>query len=132
MVSSQARRDQVALAMERGHSQRQACELIELPRSMLQYRSVRAERDAPALDAMRRIAARYPRYGYRRIRIFLRREGHAMSPQRAYRLWRSAGCNCRDAGDVAGSIRSARVIDVLTRLNQRPRYTAVPAFGQWP
>ena len=91
MVSSQARRDQVALAMERGHSQRQACELIEMPRSMLRYRAVRAERDAPALDAMRRIAATYPRYGYRRVRIFLGREGHAMGPQRAHRLWRSAG-----------------------------------------
>ena len=169
MVSSQARRDQVALAMERGHSQRQACELIEMPRSMLHYRAVRAERDAPALDAMRRISARYPRYGYRRIRIFLHREGHPMSPQRAYRLWRSAGLQlprrrprrriatsrprplpatgpnqvwaydfvhdaCANgqkvkcltvideftreclAIDVAGSIRSARVIDVLTRL----------------
>src|SRR5439155_140722 len=39
----------------------------------------------------RRIGATYPRYGYRRVRIFLRREGHAMSPERAYRLWRSAG-----------------------------------------
>src|SRR4051812_7873060 len=91
MVSSQARRDQVALAMERGHSQRQACELIELPRSILKYRLRRAERDAAALDAMRLIAATYPRYGYRRVRIFLHREGHAMSPDRAYRLWRTAG-----------------------------------------
>lgn len=169
MVSSQARRDQVALAMERGHSQRQACELIDMPRSMLRYRSVRAERDAPALDAMRRIAATYPRYGYRRVRIFLGREGHAMGPQRAHRLWRSAGLQlprrrprrrvaasrprplpalgpnqvwaydfvhdaCANgqklkcltiideftreclAIDVAGSIRSGRVIDVLSRL----------------
>jgi putative transposase len=169
MVSSQARRDQVALAMERGHTQRQACELIEMPRSILKYRSVRAERDAPALDAMRRIAATYPRYGYRRVRIFLRREGHAMGPQRTYRLWCAAGLQlprrrprrrvaasrprplpttgpnqvwaydfvhdaCANgqklkcltvideftreslAIDVAGSIRSARVIDVLTRL----------------
>lgn len=91
MVSSQAQRDQVALAMERGHSQRQACELIELPRSMLNYRPVRAERDAPAIAAMRRIAAQYPRYGYRRIRIFLRREGHPMGHHRAHRLWRSEG-----------------------------------------
>src|SRR5690348_18144054 len=90
MVSSQARRDQVALAMERGHSQRQACELIELPRSILKYRALRIERDAPVLAAMRRIAATYPRYGYRRVRIFLRREGHAMSPERAYRPL--AGC----------------------------------------
>ena len=151
--------------MERGHSQRQACELIELPRSILKYRSRRAERDAPALDAMRRIAATYPRYGYPRVRVFLHREGHAMSPDRAYRLWRTAGlqlprrrvaisrprplpargpnqvwaCDfvhdaCANgqklkcltiideftrechAIDVAGSIRSGRVIDVLTRL----------------
>jgi hypothetical protein len=68
--------------MERGHSQRQACELIGLPRSILKYRSLRVECDTPALDAMRRIAATYPRYGYRRVRIFLHREGHAMSPER--------------------------------------------------
>jgi hypothetical protein len=35
---------------------------------MLQYRSVRAERDTPVVVAMRRLAATYPRYGYRRIR----------------------------------------------------------------
>ena len=40
---------------------------------------------------MRELAAQYPRYGYRRIRIFLRRHGHAMSTDRAYRLWRIAG-----------------------------------------
>ena len=32
-----------------------------------------------------------PLAGYRRIRIFLRREGHVMSPDRAHRLWRHAG-----------------------------------------
>ena len=32
---------------------------------------MRAERDAPVLEAMKRLAAQYPRYGYRRIRIFL-------------------------------------------------------------
>ena len=68
--------------MERGHSQRQVCELIEMPRSILKYRFVRAERDAPALDAMRRIAATYPRYGYRRVRIFPRR-----APRRPYELF---------------------------------------------
>jgi putative transposase len=136
---------------------------------MLKYRPVRAERDAPAIVAMRRIAAMYPRYGYRRIRIFLRREGHSMGRHRAHRLWRGAGLQlprrrprrrvassrprplpatgpnqlwaydfvhdaCANgqklkcltiideftreclAIDVAGSIRSARLIDVLTRL----------------
>ena len=91
MVSSQARREQVALACERGHSERRACELMDIARSGLGYRSVRAERDAPTLEAMRELAARYPRYGYRRIRVFLRRQGHPMSRHRAHRLWRLAG-----------------------------------------
>lgn len=41
--------------------------------------------------AMKRLAQQYPRYGYRRIRIFLKREGHTMSWQRAHRLWKAAG-----------------------------------------
>ena len=169
MVSSQARREQVALACERGLSKRRACELIEIARSGLGYVSVRAARDAPSLEAMRRLSAQYPRYGYRRIRVFLRREGHGMSRHRAHRLWRLAGLQlprrrprrrvassrprpvpafgpnqvwaydfvfdaCANgqqikcltvideftreclAIDVAGSIRSARVIEVLARL----------------
>ena len=169
MVSSQARREQVAHACTRGVSQRRACELMELTRSSLGYRSVRAERDGPTIEAMKRLAAQYPRYGYRRIRVFLRREGHPMSRHRAHRLWRLAGLQlprrrprrrvassrprplpaaapnhiwaydfvfdaCANgqqlkcltvideftreclAIDVAGSIRSKRVIEVLARL----------------
>jgi putative transposase len=66
-VSSQTRREQVAFACERGLSQRRACELFETARSALSYPSVRAERDAPALEAMKRLAEQYPRYGYRRF-----------------------------------------------------------------
>jgi putative transposase len=86
VVSSQARREQVALACEHGHSKRRACELMGMARSGLGYRSVRAECDRPTLEAMRRLAAQSPRYGYRRIRVFLRREGHNPSRHRAHRL----------------------------------------------
>ena len=34
------------------------------------------------MEAMRRLAAQYPRYGYRRIRIFLAREGWLMGKDR--------------------------------------------------
>src|SRR3546814_15785695 len=40
---------------------------------------------------MKALAAQYPRFGYRRIRIFLGRDGHPMSPGRAWRLWKAAG-----------------------------------------
>ena len=177
-MSSQARREQVALACERGHSKRRACELMGVARSGLGYRSVRAERDRPTLEAMKRLAAQYPRYGYRRIRVFLRREGRSLSRHRAHRLWRLAGLQlprrrprrrvaasrprplpafgpnqvwaydfvfdgCANgqklkcltvideftreclAIDVAGSIRSSRVIEILSRLisgRGAPRY----------
>jgi putative transposase len=127
---------------------------------------------------MRDLAHQYPRYGYRRIRIFLKRAGHTMSADRTHRLWRqaalqvprrrprrrmatgrprplpAAGANhvwaydfvfdtCANgqtlkcltvidewtreclAIDVAGGIRSGRVIEVLTQLvsvHGTPRY----------
>ena len=91
MVSSQGRIEQVRFAMSRGHSQRRSCELIGIRRSVLTYERQMPRKDAPVLQAMKRLAEQYPRYGYRRIRIFLRREGHEMSWERAHRLWRLAG-----------------------------------------
>lgn len=91
MVSAQARRQQVAFVQSRGLSCRRACALMGVARSSLAYRSQRAERDAPVVARMRELAAQYPRLGYRMIRIFLARDGHAMGHDRAYRLWRAAG-----------------------------------------
>ena len=90
MVSVPARRTQVAFATGKGLSQRRACTLIGTARSALTYRSVSAEKNRAVLARMTELAAEYPRYGYRRIAIFLARDGHAMSFGRAHRLWRSA------------------------------------------
>src|SRR5262245_8051692 len=90
MVSVPARRSAVAYATGRGLSQRRACTLLKVARSALGYRSRKAEKDAPVLTRMGEFARQYPRYGYRRIRIFLGRDGHAMSTSRAYRLWQAA------------------------------------------
>jgi putative transposase len=169
MVGPQARRQQIALALERGLSQRRACGLIGISRSSLNYELRLPPKDAPVIEAMKALSAQYPRYGYRRIRIFLRRQGLEMSCSRAHRIWRQAALllprrrprrriasgrprpftpfkansvwaydfvfdttaegeqikcltiideHTREclAIDVAGSIRSKRVIEVLTRL----------------
>ena len=150
-------------------SSRRACAVLSVARSTLGYQARLQQRDAPALAVMRELAGQYPRYGYRKIRIFLARRGHPMSAERTYRLWRQAGLHvprrrprrrvatrrprpqpptarnhvwaddfvfdtCADgrslkcltivdectreclAIDVAGSIRSGRVIDVLGQL----------------
>jgi putative transposase len=169
MVGARVRRQQVAYAQGRGLSSRRACALLSVARSTLGYQSRLAMRDAPVVAAMRTLAGQYPRYGYRKVRIFLARQGHAMSADRAYRLWRQAGLQvprrrprrrvatsrprplpptainhvwaydfvfdtCADgrtlkcltvideftreclAIDVAGGIRSGRVIEVLAQL----------------
>jgi putative transposase len=90
-VSVPARRRQVAYSRERGLSVRRACTLFSVARSALNYRGRKAAKDAAALERMKELSAQYPRYGYRRIRIFLGRDGQRMSPGRAYRLWRAAG-----------------------------------------
>jgi hypothetical protein len=90
MVSVQARRAAAAFVMERGLSQRRACTLLNVARSALNYVSLLAVKDAPVLGRMCALSGQYPRYGYRRIAIFLRRDGHAMSFGRAYRLWQDA------------------------------------------
>ena len=59
-------------------SQRRACGLLYAPRSTLGYRLRQPGKDAAMLFAMNRLSGQYPRYGYRRIRIFLRREGFPM------------------------------------------------------
>lgn len=178
MVGASVRRRQVEYARKRGVSCRRACAMLHVARSALQYQSSKAIADAPICERMRAIAAQYPRYGYRFVRIFLEREGHRMSFTRAYRLWNAAGLQvprkrlrrrvaaarprplppternhvwaydfvfdtCANgqqlkcltiidewtreclAIEVAGSIRSTRVIDQLARLvsvHGAPRY----------
>jgi putative transposase len=91
MVSATVRRQQVTYVNGRGVSVRRACALLSVARSTLRYESRLAKRDAPVVGAMRELAAQYPRFGYRRIRVFLGRRGMPMSADRAHRIWRCAG-----------------------------------------
>ena len=178
MVGAPVRRRQVAYLQQGGLSIRRACALMSVARSTLHYESRLIKRDAPVVAVMRELAGQYPRYGYRRIQVFLERRGHTMSADRAHRLWRQCGLqvprkrprrriatgrprplpatgaghlwaydfvfdSCANgqqlkcltvideytreclAIDVAGSIRSARVIEALSRLvsvHGAPRY----------
>lgn len=90
-MSAYVRREQVAYVRGRGVSLRRACALLSVARSMVGYESALAKRDAPVVAAMRELAGQYPRFGYRRIQVFLERRGMAMSADRAHRIWRRAG-----------------------------------------
>ncbi len=90
MVSASARRDVARCIAGRGTSLRRACSLARVARSTLSYESVLDAKDREPLAAMKDLAQKHPRFGYRRIRILLQRQGIFMSPDRAWRLWNKA------------------------------------------
>jgi putative transposase len=58
---------------------------------MLGYAPRRLRREAERVAAMRELAQRHPRYGYRRIWAMLQRQGVRVNHKRVYRLWRAHG-----------------------------------------
>ena len=99
MVSVPARRSQVVFATGRGLSQRRACTLVKVGRSALRYQSRMAVKDAPVMARMSELAAQYPRYGYRRIRISSR-------PRRSQDELRP-GLSAVASGEAAGAEEAA-------------------------
>lgn len=59
-----------------------------MARSTLGWPSRLARKDAPVIAAMRELATRYRRYGYRRIQVLLERRSLEMGADRVHRLWR--------------------------------------------
>lgn len=73
-----------------GISERRACQLIGLSRSVLRYQpraSVQNELQAQLVE----LAQERRRFGYRRLHILLRRAGVQVNHKRIYRLYRAAG-----------------------------------------
>ena len=75
--------------VERGVSQRRACALVAANRATVQYQP-RAGTDDGLAQRLAALAARHPRYGYRRVWALLRREGWVVNRKRVHRLWRTA------------------------------------------
>jgi putative transposase len=72
-------------------SERRTCRIIGQPRTT-QRRHPRARDDEAALTAaIERLATRYGRYGYRRIRRMLVGEGWRVNVKRVWRIWRREG-----------------------------------------
>jgi putative transposase len=151
---------------------------MQVARSSLLYVPTLPQKNAPVMATMQRLSRQYPRYGSRRIRVFLGREGIEVGKEKCARLWSEQGLQvprkrprrrvaasrprplapakansvwsydfvfdaCANgqqlkcltvideytreclAIDVAGSIRSGRVIEVLSKLismRGAPRY----------
>ena len=72
-------------------SQRRAGRVLGRARSTLRYRRRDRPAEAPLVRAIRRLARRHPRYGYRRVHALLERQGWRVNLKRVHRLWQELG-----------------------------------------
>jgi putative transposase len=72
-------------------SERRACRALGQSRSSQRYVGTEREREEELLLRIRELAREHPRYGYRRIRALLVREGWSVNRKRVHRLWRREG-----------------------------------------
>ena len=56
-------------------SERHACIVVGLSRSLVRYIARRRKDEAALIKEIRKLAIRHSRYGYRRITVLLKREG---------------------------------------------------------
>lgn len=79
---------------EMGVSERRACRIVGLSRSVRQYRPVPRD-DGDVVKRMKELASENRRYGYLRLHAMLRREGLVANPKRTYRLYTAEGLQVR-------------------------------------
>jgi hypothetical protein len=72
-------------------SERRACELVGQHRSTQRYQVQPGEFELRLVGRINELAARHPRYRYRRVWALLRQEGWEVNRKRIERLWRLEG-----------------------------------------
>jgi putative transposase len=75
-------------------SERRACKVIGCDRMTVRYRPRRPD-DPKLRERLRALAQERRRFGYRRLMIFLRREGFVVNHKRLFRIYREEGLMVR-------------------------------------
>ena len=88
MVTPAAEREAVAhLRTALGMSERRACKALGCCRMTIRYQTLRTD-DVVLRERMKAIAHERRRFGYRRLHVLLRREGHRVNHKRLFRIYR--------------------------------------------
>lgn len=98
--------------------QRRSCRLIRFRRSSCLYES--CDKNVRALVArMKELAASRPRYGYRRLHIFLQRKGRRINHKRVHRLYKMHGLQLRVKHRKKRAAAIRMPLAPAVRVNQR-------------
>lgn len=92
MVSPRRRREAVLVLQDRlGISERRACEITGQPRATQRYEPKLAADEEALRRALRKIAQKHKRWGYRRAHAHLLTLGWSVNKKRVQRIWREEG-----------------------------------------
>jgi putative transposase len=99
-------------------SERRACRVIGTDRTSVRYRATRPD-DRALRERLKALAQERRRFGYRRLHVLLRREGHAVNKKRVQRLYREERLTVRRRGGRKRAIGTRRPIEAALTPNQR-------------
>ena len=119
MVTPAAERDAVAhLRGSFGMSERRACQALGCCRMTMRYRALRTD-DGALRERMRAIAHERRRFGYRRLHVLLRREGHLVNHKRLFRIYREERLAVRRRGGRKRALGTRAPMLIPMAPNQR-------------
>lgn len=114
-----ARREAVShLCAAHEMSERRAIALVGADRSSVRYRARRPD-DGPLRERLVALAAERRRFGYRRLHVMLRREGHMVNRKKVQRLYREERLGVKRRGGRRRALGERRPIDIPKAANQR-------------
>jgi transposase InsO family protein len=99
-------------------SERRACRVAGADRSSVRYRRRRSD-DGELRQRLKELAVQRRRFGYRRLWVLLRREGHAVNKKRVYRLYRQERLMVRRRGGRKRAVGTRSPMPVPSGPNRR-------------
>ena len=99
-------------------SQRRACDVLQVDRSTIRYQSKRSD-DTDLRQAIRRVARKRRRFGYRRINVMLQREGIHVNHKKLRRIYAQEKLQVRRRGGRKRALGTRRPMVMPDGSNQR-------------
>jgi putative transposase len=99
-------------------SERRACRVLGVDRTSVRYQATRPDDDV-LRDPLRTLAQERRRFGYRRLHVLLRREGHAVNKKRVQRIYREERLTVRRRGGRKRAMGTRQPLGLPLVANQR-------------
>lgn len=105
------------MVTEKNVSVRQACKIVDLPRSTVGYRS-KSKDDSSLIDALHALVEKHPTIGFWKCYYRLRRSGHGCNHKRLYRVYTLLKLNVRRKARKRVPERIKQPLSVPPSINQ--------------